>query len=281
MKSDFFWHPSIQRFGEGDGAGGADSGGTAPAAGEQTGEMDFGAFLAQNPKYKGEHERIVKEATEKAIKGRFRKNEADRASLAPLISGLATQYGIKPDEGGNYDYKRIADAYMGDDSRYEAEAMETGKSVAEIKQAKADAADLQRYRAEEAQRKQDESRMATIQRVDKEIQEASRSIPGVDFMAELNSNPKFRNAVYSGTFTVEEAYRALHGKELEKNAMQYTAAKTKEDVAASVAAGQARPREGAAGGNPASSVSFDPRNLTKEQRKEIRRQTLMGNPPSF
>ena len=280
MNSDFKWHLMLQRFGEGGDAGGADSGGNSPDAGDNN-EMDFDAFLAQNPKYKGEHERRVKESTDKAIKGRFRKTDAFQQAVNPLLASIASQYGIQAGEDGSYDIQALSDAYNGDASRFEAEAMERGLSVDQVRKEHSDRQELEMYRAQKKARETEENRMALIQRVDRSIQEAAKEFPGVDFMGELNGNPRFRDLVYSGALSAGEAYRALHGKEVEGAAMQYTAQKTREGVAAAVAAGKSRPTEGAAGGAVAQQTAIDPAKLTKAQREEIHKRVRLGERVTF
>ena len=276
MKSDnFHWHLCLQRFGEGGAAAGADSGGTAPVAGEQNGGdgPSFDEMLASNPRYQEEHERRSKERVDKAIKGRFKAQEEREGKLRGIFEVLGDKYGLQAGEDGSYDIDAMLNAVNGDESIYEDEALERGLSVEQLKAEKAKDREYQRLKAAEERRLEDEHKRQLFDKVAQQTAEAKKIYPGLDIDAELQ-NPQFQRLIWSGGVDVRTAYEVVHRDEIMTGAMAYATEETKAAVAANLAAGRGRPREGAAGGTPGVSMALDPRNLTKEQRKNLKQRVL-------
>ena len=58
--------------------------------------------------------------------------------------------------------------------------------------------------------------------------------------------------------------------------MEYSARRASEAVAANVAANQARPNENGTAGSQQATFKSDPKDLTKEEREEIKRRVRRG-----
>ena len=278
MNSDSKWHLCLQRFGEGgEGSAGADAGGTAPVAGEQndSGRQSFDDLL-KDPGYKADYDQRV----QKAIKGRFKTNEAEKAKLTPMLQMLGERYGIQAGEDGSYDVDALTQALQDDDMLYEQEALERGMSIEQLKESKARDRELERLQAAEKKRIADEQQRAAFDRVAQQTVQAKQVYPGLDIQQELK-NPAFQRLVWGAGVDVRTAFEVVHRDEIMSGALKYAAQKTRSDVASTIAAGRARPVEGAAGGAVAVDNQMVPSKLTKEQRENIKMRARRGERISF
>ena len=93
-----------------------------------------------------------------------------------------------------------------------------------------------------------------------------QNVPDFDLARELQ-NPEFLRLTAPHTgLGLEEAYYAVHHRELGQRMAQASL----ESAARAVSARRARPRE-LRGGQSASSESSDPRQMTREQREELKK----------
>ena len=88
-------------------------------------------------------------------------------------------------------------------------------------------------------------------------------------------NPAFGRLVANGV-DARTAYEVIHRDEIQRGAMQYAVQRTKEQVAASMAANSRRPVENGNTATPASITKEDPSTWTAEDRREIRRRVQNG-----
>ena len=86
-----------------------------------------------------------------------------------------------------------------------------------------------------------------------------------------------------GGLSVEDAFFAVHHRELAPQMMAYGMERAKQQLGQTIQAQRKRPAEGAmrAQGQPAGEMHIDPRQLTKQERAEIKRQVRMGRRVSF
>lgn len=99
----------------------------------------------------------------------------------------------------------------------------------------------------------------------------ARLIPGFDLKKELR-NPVFARLTAPGSgLGVEDAFFAVHRRELQAAAMERSAQRTAQKLARSIQAGQLRPRENGAE-QSAAVTGFDYRHATREQREALKRQ---------
>lgn len=98
-----------------------------------------------------------------------------------------------------------------------------------------------------------------------------RAIPGFDLRQELR-NPVFARLTAPGTgVSVEDAFFAVHRRELQEAAMRSSARQTAEKLVRSIQAGNLRPRENGVMGRGPSVAGFDYRSASKEQREALKR----------
>jgi hypothetical protein len=81
--------------------------------------------------------------------------------------------------------------------------------------------------------------------------------------------------------SVEAAYQAKHYQDLIRSAVENAKAETEKAVVDNIRAKGNRPVEGGASSSSATSVGYDVKNLTREQRAEIARQATVGKRIEF
>jgi hypothetical protein len=95
--------------------------------------------------------------------------------------------------------------------------------------------------------------------------------PKFELRAELQ-NPYFAKMTAPNIgMSVEDAYYAVHRKEIQAAAMQVTAQKTAQKLSNSIQAGGRRPNENGASGQAPSVTSFNYKNASREQREALKR----------
>ena len=94
--------------------------------------------------------------------------------------------------------------------------------------------------------------------------------PKFNLQKELQ-NPVFvRMTAPNSGLSVEDAYYAVHRKEIMAAGMQVTAQKTAQQISNSIQAGSRRPNEAGTTGQAPSVTTFDYRNASPEQRKAFK-----------
>ena len=276
MKHFKWLHFNLQRFGEGagDGAGAGTGGpeaGEAPNPGEESAEqeLDFDAFLEKNPKYKEAQQKRENARIQKAVKDRFKTQDTQNARMGAMLQKLGDKYGLQPDEKGNWDMDAIDKAMDADDSYYEMQAMEAGKTVEQYKADLARDRELEQYREEDKRRKAEAEERAAFSRINAQAAEAMKTYPGMDINAELE-NPDFRRLVFGAGVPVQTAFEVIHQKELAQGLAQFTAQETARAAADTIASGKARPVESASGGHPAATANINPSSFTSKNLADIK-----------
>lgn len=99
--------------------------------------------------------------------------------------------------------------------------------------------------------------------------------PAMELREELK-NPTFTRLVMNG-IDAKTAYEVAHREEILRGGMQYAAQQAARQVASAVRANVSRPVENGLGaGAPATVQISDPRNLTRQMRKELRERVRRG-----
>ncbi len=272
----------LQRFAEGMDAGaGAQSGGvdTGVSANAQAASPEAAAQQqeqAQQPtfqelvqgQYRSEYEQAVGQRIQSAIQDRFKnqQNYRQQAEAArPIMAALGQKFGLNPDDVAGITAKLNEDAYA-------EEANKRGVPVDVVRNEHQLRDRVAQVEAREAALQQDMMFRQHYGELQKQAAEFAREFPGFDLMAEIQSNPNFAKWT-SPQFgmSVREAYYASHGPQMQAQGMQYAARQAASNIAASVAAGASRPQENGMGAqHTAAPLSFDPLNMTPQQRKEYR-----------
>lgn len=252
--------PATQQTGEGeDGAqAAAAENPTEEGKTETPARMSWDEIMA-DPEYNKQMQAVVQSRL-KSAKGA----EEAMAALTPALELLARQYKIDPTK---MDYQALAAAISDDNSLYEDKALEMGVPVEEAK--KIDQKEQQEAR--EARTLEQQAIQQHIARLEQQGEELKKVFPNFDLRTELQ-NPAFARmtAPGKGIMSVEDAYRAVHRKEIEAASMQVIAQKTAEKVSNAIQAGGRRPDEAGTSGQAPSVTTFDYRAASREQREALK-----------
>ena len=214
-----------------------------------------------------------------AIQQRFKNQEdanAKFASVQPMLDALIKKNGLT--EG---DYGALSSMILDDDSLYEDEAEQHGMTVEAYKNFKSLEAEAATYRRQKEEQEQIATFQSHLAELNRQAEILKQTFPDFDLHAELN-DPNFRRmtAPNSG-MTVEQAYMACHYKELLPGAVQAGVNRARTQMSQSLAANAARPVEGATNGGAAVTINSDPRNMTREQRRQLLERARMGEKVVF
>ena len=192
------------------------------------------------------------------------------AKITPALEVLARKHGQDP---ANPDYDALAKAINDDDAFYEEKALEMGVTVETAKR-------LDQQEREDARQKREEARTLEQQRFDEHFRkleeqgEALKKVfPKFDLRTELK-NPVFARmlAPGQGIMSVEDAYYAVHRKEIDAARSQVIAQQTTQKISNAIQAGSRRPVENGTSGQSASVTTFDYSKASKEQREALKRE---------
>ena len=200
------------------------------------------------------------------IRSRVKDGDQNRSileALAPAIKHLAQENGLDPE---NVDYTALVKMITGE---YEDKALEMG--VSKETAMKLD----QQQRTLEQQKFQNH-----ILKLQQQEQALKAVIPNFDLRTEMQ-NPTFaRLTSPSVGLSVEDAFYAVHRKEMQFQSMQVAAQQTRQMISNAIVSGTNRPDETGTAAQAPSVSKFDYRNATPAQRKalkdEIRRAAAEG-----
>lgn len=206
--------------------------------------------IKADPEYNAEMQKMMQERVKKS-------KEAEEAlgKATPLLAVLADKYGLDP---SNIDYDALTQAVYKDDGNFEDKALAEGKPIDEVKNTA--------YQNLEQMKIQQH-----IQKLEQQGEAMKQVFPNFDLRTELQ-NPAFaRMTSPSVGISVEDAYYAVHRREIQQAAMQVTAEKTAQKISNSIQAGQRRPDEHGTSGQAASVSTFDYKNASKDQREALKK----------
>jgi hypothetical protein len=196
--------------------------------------------------------------------------EETLAKMAPALEVLARKHGLDP---ANPDYDALAKAINDDDAFYEDKALELGVSVETAKRMDQQERDTARQQRQEAMNLEQQKLQNHFMNLEQQGEALKKVFPNFDLRTELQ-NPVFARMTAPGTgiMSVEDAYRAVHRKEIEAVQSQVIAQKTAEQISNSIQAGSRRPEENGTSGQSASVTTFDYSKASREQREALKRE---------
>lgn len=214
--------------------------------------------VMKDPEYNQKMQEIIKARVKDGDQ-----NKAILETLAPAIKHLAQENGLDPE---NVDYTALVKMITGE---YEDKALEMG--VSKETAMKLD----QQQRTLEQQKFQNH-----IMKLKQQGEALKAIFPNFDLRTEMQ-NPTFvRLTSPSVGLSVEDAFHAVHRKEIQAQSMQVAAQKTREMVSNAIQSGTNRPDETGTASQAPSVSKFDYKNMTPAQRKalkdEIRRAAAEG-----
>lgn len=239
---------------------------TAPEEGSQNSapaRMSWDEIM-KDPEYNKQMQSVIKSRLKSAGAA-----EESMKKLAPAIEVLARKYGL---DANNLDADALAQAVSDDNSYYEDKALEMGVPVETAKKIDQSERETARRQAEEARTIEQQKIQAHLDKLQQQGEALKQIFPSFDLVTELQ-NPAFaRMTAPNVGISVEDAYYAIHRKEIQTAAMQVTAQKTAQQMANSIRSGQSRPVENGTSNQAPSVTSFNYAKASREQREALKKQ---------
>ena len=196
-------------------------------------------------------------------------SEEALSKLAPALELLARRHGL---DAENMDYEAIAKAINDDDAYYEDKALEMGVSLETAKRMDQQERDKARQQREEARNLEQQKIQNHFMRLEQQGEALKKVFPKFDLRTELQ-NPVFARMTSPNVgVSVEDAYHAVHRKEIMQAGMQVTAQQTAQKISNAIQAGYRRPDENGTSGQSASVTTFDYSKASKDQRDALKRE---------
>ena len=214
--------------------------------------------IMKDPEYNAEMQKIIKSRVKDEGQ-----HKAVLETLSPMLKQLAKEKGLDPE---NIDHTALVNAVTG---VYANKALELG--VTEDTARMLD----QQQRTLEQQKFQNH-----MLKLDQQANALKAVVPNFDLRTEMQ-NPTFaRLTSPSVGLSVEDAFYAVHRKEMQQQSMQVAAQQTKQMISNAIQSGTNRPDETGTAAQAPSVSKFDYKNATPAQRKalkdEIRRAAAEG-----
>jgi hypothetical protein len=218
--------------------------------------------IMKDPEYNKQMQAVVQSRLRSA-KGA----EESLQKMAPAIEVLARKYGLDPT---NPDYEALSKKINDDESYYEDKALEMGVSIDEARKLDQKERDTARQQRQEAMNLEQKKFQDHIMNLERQAEEMKKVFPKFDLRTELR-NPIFaRMTSPSGGVSVEDAYYAIHRKELQTATAQASAQATAKQISNAIQAGSRRPQENGTSGQAPSVTHFDYSKASPEQRKQFK-----------
>ena len=221
--------------------------------------------IKADPEYSKEIQAIVQT--------RLKSSKAAEETLSkmdPIMEVMARKYNLDPQSPTFHD--ELVKAVNDDNAYYEDKAIEMGVPIETAKKIDQQEREAARRQREEARTLEQQKIQQHIQSLEQQGKAMKQTFPHFDLRKELQ-NPAFARMTSPGVgLSVEDAYYAVHRKEIQAAAMQVTAQKTAQKISNSIQAGQRRPAENGTSGQAASVTTFDYSKASKEQRDALKRE---------
>lgn len=228
---------------------------------EAPSRMSWDEIMA-DPEYNKEMQAVVSARLKSA-----KSAEENLSKLAPALEVLARKHDLDME---NMDYDALAKAISDDDSYYEDKALEMGVDLETAKRIDQEERGNARQQREKARTVEQQRIISHIKSLEQQGEAMKEVFPNFDLAKELK-NPVFARMTSPNVgVSVEDAYYAVHRKEIQAAAMQVTAQKTAENLSNAIQAGSRRPVENGTSGQAASVTKFDYRNASPEQRAALK-----------
>ena len=226
--------------------------------------MSWDEIMA-DPEYNKQMQAVVQSRLRSA-----KNAEESLAKMAPALEVLARKHGQDP---ANPDYDALAKAINDDDAYYEDKALEMGVSVETAKRMDQQERDTARQQRQEAMNLEQQKLHDHFVNLEKQGEALKKVFPKFDLRTELQ-NPAFARMVAPGTgiMSVEDAYNAVHRKEIAAAQSQVIAQQTAQKISNAIQAGSRRPDENGTSGQAASVTTFDYSKASKAQREALKQQ---------
>ena len=218
---------------------------------------------------KGEFAELYGQDVQNAIRERFKNQKLDQTELDGY-RGLEPALKVLRERAGVETNAELAAQIMDDDSLYEDAANEAGMTVSAYKE-------YLQFKNEHDQHvreaEEQQNRAALEQHYMKLVDQANKlkeQFPNFDLKAELNNQEFLRLTSPEVGTSVEAAYYACHYKELAPQMLAYGMQRAKDQMAGTIRANGARPREGGLNTqNTAADMQMNFRAMDRSERNKI------------
>ena len=228
---------------------------------EAPSRMSWDEIMA-DPEYNKEMQAVVSARLKSA-----KSAEDNLAKLAPALEVLARKHNLDIE---NMDYDALANAIEDDDAYYEDKALEMGVPLATAKKIDKDERGTARQERAKETTIEQQRYISHIKSLEQQGEAMKAVFPNFDLRTELK-NPTFARMTSPNVgVSVEDAYYAVHRKEIQTAAMQATAQKTAANLSNAIQAGSRRPVENGTSAQAASVTNFNYRNASPEQRAALK-----------
>ena len=205
------------------------------------------------------------------IQGRLRQTKGAQEAMeaiGPALDMLMKKHGLDPSKP---DYKGLAQKIMDDSSLYEDKAYEMNVSNDVAKTIVQQELELDRFRQQDQRNLEMQKAQQHIARLEQQAQALKAQYPAFDLRQELQ-NPTFERLTRPDSgLTVEDAYYAVHRKDIQQAQAQVIASQTAQAVSNSIRSNSRRPDESGAGMAP-SVTTFDYKKASKSEREALKAQ---------
>ena len=227
---------------------------------------------------KGEFAQLYGQDVQNAIRDRF-KNQADAnealQKLEPALKVLRERAGVESNDD-------LAARILDDDSLYEDAANEAGMTIPAYKEFMKLQQEHDQHVKEAAEYQQQQAMNQHFQGLVRQSEEFKKQFPGFDLQSELQNPAFLRLTSPEIGLSIEDAYHAVHHRELGAQQMAYGMKRAQQQMAQTIMANGNRPREGGLGSRSAApDVKIDPRSLSRKERDAIRDRIHRGERVSF
>ena len=223
--------------------------------------------IKADPEYKREIQAIVQSRLRSA-----KAAEETLGKLTPALEMQALKFGLDP---SNIDYDELAKRMADREAYVEDKALREGVTYDEADRAVDN--ELKAASEKRQQRTLEEQAFQNhIMKLEQQGEAMKKVFPNFDLRAELQ-NPAFARMTSPNVgISVEDAYYAVHRKELQTAAMQVTAQKTAQMISNSIASGSRRPDENGTSGQAPSVTTFGYRSMSPERRNALKQRIRSG-----
>ena len=228
----------------------------------KTTRMSWDEIMA-DPEYNKQMQAVVQSRLRSA-----KNAEEALAKITPALEVLARKHGQDP---ANPDYDALAKAINDDDAYYEDMALEKGVTLETAKRLDQQQRETARQQREEARNLEQQKLQNHFMKLEQQGEALKKMFPKFDLRTELQ-NPVFARMVGPNVgVSVEDAYHAIHRKEIMSAGMQVTAQQTAQKISNAIQAGSRRPDENGTTGQAPSVTTFDYSKASKAERDALKR----------
>ncbi len=220
--------------------------------------------IMRDPEYNKQMQAVVQSRVRQA-----KAAEETLATLTPALEVLARKHGLDP---ANIDYQKLTEAIGDDNSYYESRALEMGVPVETAKKIDREERDTARAQREAERNLENEKMRKHFEGLESQGKELKKTFPSFDLAKELD-NPVFARMVHPSVgISVEDAYHAVHRKEIMTAGMQVAAQQTARNISNAIQSGSRRPIENGTSARSPSVTTFDYSKASREEREALKRE---------